>query len=32
MEEQELLRRAEDLSRRCAKKWEMTETGFLTPA
>lgn len=32
MEEQNLLRRAEDLSRRCARKWEMTETGFLTPA
>ncbi len=32
MEERELLRRAEDLSRRCAKKWEMTESGFLTPA
>ncbi|MBR5015243.1 MAG: hypothetical protein IKX52_00275 [Clostridia bacterium] len=32
MEEQDLLRRADDLSRRCAKKWEITETGFLTPA
>ncbi|MCR5136070.1 MAG: hypothetical protein K6C12_03090 [Oscillospiraceae bacterium] len=32
MEEVELLRRADDLSRRCLKKWEMTNTGFLNPA
>jgi len=30
--DQELLRRAEDLSRRSVKKWEMTCSGFLTPA
>ncbi len=32
MEEKELLRRAEDLSRRSIRKWEITHTGFLTPA
>ena len=32
MEEQELLKRAEDLGRRCMRKWEATHTGFLTPA
>jgi RNA-binding protein YlmH len=30
--EQELLRRAEDLNRRCARKWLITNTGFLSPA
>lgn len=30
--DQELLRRAEDLSRRCARHWEVTGTAFLTPA
>ena len=32
MEELDLLKRAEDLSRRCIQKWEQTHTGFLTPA
>lgn len=32
MEEQELLKRAEDLSVRSVKKWEITHTAFLTPA
>ena len=32
MEERELLKRAEDLSRRCAGRWEITQGVFLTPA
>ena len=32
MEEQELLKRAEDLSVRSVRKWEITHTAFLTPA
>ena len=32
MENLELLRRAEELSGRCAKRWEITGTVFLTPA
>lgn len=32
MEEKELMRRAEDLSHRCLKNWEITNTNFLTPA
>ena len=32
MEEQELLRRAEDLARRASRKGQITNTGFLTPA
>ena len=32
MEEQELLKRAGDLSVRSVKKWEITHTAFLTPA
>ena len=32
MDEMELLKRAEDLNRRCAKTWRMTATAFLTPA
>ncbi|MBQ9664197.1 MAG: hypothetical protein IJV40_13700 [Oscillospiraceae bacterium] len=32
MEDTELLKRAEDLCRRCAKTWDMTNTAFLTPA
>ena len=31
-EEQQLLRRAQDLSERCARQWTLTHTGFLTPA
>lgn len=32
MDDTELLKRAEDLRRRCAKTWDMTNTAFLTPA
>ena len=32
MDDSELLKRAEDLIRRCARTWEMTNTAFLTPA
>lgn len=32
LSEEELLHRAEDLNRRCAKQWLITNTGFLSPA